>query len=124
MRHAVAIAVELQSYVFVNQRLNGVAIIRRDDRQASESIGLETIDRALSCFAVQAPVGDLIEPLTRLAVHVVDVQEIAQRPEVLPHITDTATFYFPLLPSTRLIAGTRIKVELTGKGQEARVEAN
>ena len=124
MRHAVAIAVELQSHVFVNQRLDGVAIIRRDDRQTSEGIGLETIDGALSRFAVQSPIGDLIEPLTRLAVHVVEVEEIAQRPEVLPDVTDATTFHFPLLPATRLIAGARVKVELTGKGQEARVEAN
>jgi hypothetical protein len=40
----------------VNQRLDGVAIIRRDDRQTSEGIGLETIDWTLS----RAPVGLLI----------------------------------------------------------------
>ncbi len=124
MRHAVAIAVELQSHVFVNQRLDGVAIIRRDDRQTSESIGLETIDWALSRFAVQSPVGDLIEPLTRLAVYVVEVEEITQRPEVLPDVTDATAFHFPLLPSTPLIASARAKVELTGKGQKARIEAN
>jgi hypothetical protein len=108
----------------LNQRLDGVAIIRRDDRQTSEGIGLETIDGTLSRFAVQAPIGDLIEPLTRLAVHIVEVEEIAQRPEVLTDVTDATAFHFPLLPATRLIAGARVKVELTGKGQEARVEAN
>jgi hypothetical protein len=73
---------------------------------------------------VQSPVGDLIEPLTRLAVHIVEVEEIAQRPEVLTDVTDATAFYFSLLPSARLIAGARVKVELTGKGQEARVEVN
>src|SRR5438045_2401823 len=124
MRHAVAIAVELQPHVLVNQRLDGVSIIRRDGRQTSEGIGLETIDWALSRFAVQSPIGDLIEPFTRLAVHIVEVEEIAQRPEVLPDVTDATAFHFPLLPATRLIAGTRVKVELAGNGQEARIETN
>src|SRR5205085_8199620 len=118
------IAVELQSHVFVNQRLDGVAIIRCDDRQTSEGIGLETIDGTLSRLAVHSPICDLIEPFTRLAVHIVEVEEIAQRPEVLRDVSDATAFHFPLLPATRLIAGTRVKVELTGKGQEARVEAN
>src|ERR1035441_4706343 len=78
----------------------------------------------LSRFAVQSPIGDLIEPLTRLAVHIVEVKEIAQRPEVLPYVTDTTTFHFSLLPATRLIAGAWVKVDLTGKGQEARIEAD
>ena len=34
------------------------------------------------------------------------------------------TFHFSLFPSTRLIAGAWVKVELTGKGQEARIEAH
>jgi hypothetical protein len=38
---------------------------------------LETIGWTLSRFAVQSPIGDLIEPLTPLAVHVVEVEEIA-----------------------------------------------
>src|ERR1700684_3930146 len=105
MRHAIAIAVELQSYVFVDQRLDGVAIIRCDDRQTSEGVGLEAIDWTLSRFAVQSPVGDRIQPLTPLAVHVAEVEEIAQWPEVLPDVTDTTTFHFSFLPSTRLIAG-------------------
>ena len=123
MGHAVAIAVELQAQVFVNQRLDGVAIILRNDRQRAEGIGLETIDGALSRFAVQSPVGDLVEPLTRLAVHVVEIEELAQRPEVLTDVTDAA-FHFSLFPAARLIAGARIEVELTGKGQKARIEAN
>jgi hypothetical protein len=85
---------------------------------------LETIDGTLSRFAVQSPIGDLIEPLTPLAVHVVEVEKIAQRPEVLPDVTDAATFHFSLLPATRWIAGARVKAELTGKGQETRIEAN
>jgi len=42
----------------------------------------------------------------------------------LADVTDATAFHFPLLPATRLIAGPRVKVELTGKGQEARIEAN
>jgi hypothetical protein len=87
------------------------------------SKGLAAAPRTLSRFAVQSPIGDLIEPLARLAVHIVEVEEIAQRPEVLPDVTDDAAFHFTLLPATRLIAGARVTVELAGKGQEARIEA-
>jgi len=73
---------------------------------------------------VQSPIGGLIEPFTRLAVHIVEVEEIAQRPEVLTDVTDATAFHFSLLPATGLIAGARVEVELTGKGQEARVKAN
>ncbi len=52
MRHAVAIAVELQSHIFVDQRRDGVAIIRCNGRQTSKGVGLETIDGTLSRFAV------------------------------------------------------------------------
>jgi hypothetical protein len=85
---------------------------------------LEAIDWTLSRFAVQSPIGDLIKPFTALAVHVVEVEKIAQWPEVLPDVTDAATFHFSLFPSTRLIAGARVKVELTGKRQETWIEAN
>ena len=59
MRHAVAIAIELQAQIFVDQRLDGVAIIIRDDRQRAEGIGLEAIDGSLSGFTVESPIGDL-----------------------------------------------------------------
>ena len=39
MRHAVAIAVELQAEIFVDQRLDGVAIVVRDDRQRAQGFG-------------------------------------------------------------------------------------
>ena len=42
----------------MDQRLDGVAIIVGDDRQRAQGFGLETIDRALAGFAMQALVGD------------------------------------------------------------------
>ena len=72
---------------------------------------------------MHSPIGDLIEPFTRLAVHIGQVEEIAQRPEVLPDITDGA-FHFPLLPGRCDVTGARVKAEFAGKGQEARIEAN
>ena len=106
------------------QGLDGVALIRCDVRQSPKGVRLETIAWPLSRFAVQSPIGDLIEPLTSLAVHIVEVEKIAQLPEVLPHVTDAATFHLSLLPSTGLITGARVKVEITGKGQEPRMDAN
>ena len=71
---------------------------------------METIHRPLSGFTVQSLVGDLVEPLTRLTVHIMEIEEIAQRPEVLPHVTNTPAFHLSLLSSTGLIAGAPVKV--------------
>jgi hypothetical protein len=38
--------------------------------------------------------------------------------------TDATAFHFPLFAATRLIARARVRVEVAGKGQEARIEAN
>jgi hypothetical protein len=69
-RHTVAIPLEVQTEVLVNQRLYLVPIVVGDDRQGAQSIGLESIDGALTCFAVQALIGDFCQPLPRLAIDV------------------------------------------------------
>jgi hypothetical protein len=42
----------VQTQVFVDERLHLVAIVIGNDRQGVEGIGLESIDRPLSRFAV------------------------------------------------------------------------
>ena len=61
-RHAVAIAIELQSYVFVDQSLDGVAIIRNDGWQLRRASGWKRSMGRSPRFAVQSPIGDLIQP--------------------------------------------------------------
>jgi hypothetical protein len=62
--------------MYWSQRLDGVAIVRRDDRQLSKGMGLETIDGTFARFAVQSPISDLIKPLTPLAVHVMEIKRV------------------------------------------------
>jgi hypothetical protein len=45
MRHAVAIAVELQTDVFMHQRLDGISVVGHDDRQRTERGRYKTVDR-------------------------------------------------------------------------------
>ena len=58
MWHAVSIAIELESQIFVNQRFDRVAVVVRNDGQRTEGLGLEALYRALPCLAVQSLVGD------------------------------------------------------------------
>ena len=73
---------------------------------------------------MKAHVGDLGQPLPRLAVHIVQISELAQRPEILAHVSDTAAFHFSFLPATSLIAGPRDEVVFAGECQETRMDAH
>jgi hypothetical protein len=75
-------------------------------------------------FAMQALIGDFGQPLPRLAVHIVQIGELAQRPEVLADVSDAAAFHFSFFPAAGRIAGPRVKVVFAGEGQEARIEAH
>ena len=73
---------------------------------------------------MKALIGYLGQPLSRLAVHIVQVGELAQRPEILAHVSDGAAFHFPFLPAAGRIASPRDEVVFAGERQEARVEAH
>ena len=73
---------------------------------------------------MEALIGNLGQPLSRLAVHIVQVGELAQRPEILAHVSDAAAFHFSFFPATGRIAGPRDEVVFAGEGQETRVEAH
>ena len=62
-------------------------------------------------------VGDLIHPLTYLAVYVAKVSEAAQRPESLPQITDAARMWLPL-PTTDSFQTVEVKsIDAPGQRQ-------
>ena len=72
---------------------------------------------------MQASVGNFAQPLPHLPVHIVQIGELAQRPEVLAQVTDGA-FDFPFLPAACGIAGVRDKAIFTSKAEEARMKAD
>jgi hypothetical protein len=84
--HTVAVSIEVQTQVFVDERLHLVAIVIGNDGQGAEGIGLESIDRPLSRFAVLTLVSDFCQPLSRLAIHIMQIGELTQRPETLARI--------------------------------------
>ena len=64
-----------------------------------------------------------VEPLPHLPIHVREIGEGAQRPEVGTEIGD-ALFHLAFFPARAGITGTRVKVVLAGEGEEARLEAH
>ena len=113
----VTVAVERQTQVFVDQRFGGVAVVVRDDRQWPQSLGLETFERALTRLAMYPLIGDFCQPLPRLPVHVMQIGKLAQRPEILAKISDSA-LDFPFFPAAGGIAGMRVEAIFTGEGEE------
>ena len=74
-------------------------------------------------FAMTALIGDFLQPLAGLSVHIGQIGEGAQRPEVLAHITD-GSFDFAFLPSRRYVTGARNETAFASESEEARVEVD
>lgn len=119
VRHTVAIAVELYTEIFVHQHLDMIAMIVRNDRQWFQRGGLKTIQGPLPGFAMLPWVGDFREPLADLAIDILQIGELAQRPEALTGIADGA-LHFALLPAGCRIAGPRVEAVFPSKGERAR----
>ena len=81
--------------------------------------GLKAIHRPLAGFAMLALIGDFGQPLPRLAIHIVQIGELAQRPEVLAEIADGA-FDFAFFPAAGRIAGARVEAVFASEAEEAR----
>src|SRR5450432_305331 len=64
-------------------------------------------------------IGDLGQPLPYLAIHVVKIGELTERPEVLTEIADGA-LDLSLFPSARRVASPRIEATLTRESEKAR----
>jgi len=68
--HAVAVAIERQSEIFVDQSLGAIPIIGHDDRQSSQSLGLKARCGSFSGFAMATLIGHLFQPVSRLQVDI------------------------------------------------------
>lgn len=68
-----AIAIELPAKILLHQGLSGVAVIRSEGWERSQTIRVEAIARSLAAFTVQSLVGDFVQPLPRLEIHIGDV---------------------------------------------------
>ena len=75
MRDAVAIAIELHFETLVNKCLDGVAVIIRDPPAAG--VGAEAMGGSLPGLMMEALAGYLGQPLSRLAVYIVQVGKLA-----------------------------------------------
>ena len=80
---------------------------------------LKTLQGPLPCFAMQPLVGDFREPLADLAIDIVQIGELTQRPEALTGIADGA-LHFAFLPTRRRIARPRIEAVFASEGEKAR----
>ncbi len=94
-------------------------MIVRNDRQRFQRGGLKAVDGPLPGFAMLPLVGDFREPLAGLAIHIMQIGELTQRPEVLAGIADGA-LHFAFFPTRRQIAGPRVEAIFAGEGEKAR----
>jgi hypothetical protein len=63
---------------------------------------------------VESLIGNFGEPLSRLAVHIVQVGEVAQWPEILAHVPNTAAFYFSFGLSRQLHPVVTVRGNISG----------
>jgi hypothetical protein len=92
MRHAVAVPVELNAEILVDQRVGGIAIIVGDDGQRPQCLPLKAIYRPLAGFTMQALIGDSGQPLPDLAIDIVQVRGGFYAPSVAIGGGNPATF--------------------------------
>jgi hypothetical protein len=67
-RHATAVSIEGQSQIFVHQNFDVVAIVRCEEWQRPNCLGLEAVIGELACLAMLATVGDSPAPSARIRV--------------------------------------------------------
>ena len=72
---------------------------------------------------MNSSIGDFLEPLPHLVVHVGQIGEGAQGPETGAQVGD-AGLNLSLFPSRTGITGSGIEAILAGEGEEARIEAD
>lgn len=77
MGNAVPIAIEAKPEIFLNRGFGRVAVVVRNDRQRTQCFGFEAIHRTFAGLAVRASIGDFVQPLPYLPVHVVQIGELA-----------------------------------------------
>ena len=67
---AIAVAIERQPEIFVDQSLGGIPIVGHDYGQSAQSLGLKAHCGSFSGFAMAALIGDLFQPVSRLRVDI------------------------------------------------------
>src|SRR5437773_2057186 len=122
-RHTVAITVKRQTEVFVHERVTTIAIVGCNRRQRPHGFRTKTFFGCLTGFAMTALIGDLLEPLASLRVDVGQVDEAAQRPEVLTHVADGA-LHFTFFPSSRHMTCTRNEAIFPCEAQKPGIESH
>ena len=83
----------------MNQGFDIIPVIGRKCRQPMQRPRLKAIYWPLARLPVKALIGHFLQPLMRLAIDIVEIRELAQRPEVLANIADADTFYFAFFPA-------------------------
>ncbi len=83
VRNTITVAIEVHPEIFMHQGLDGVTMVIRDNRQGPQRVRLKPVDGPLASFPVLPLVGHFSEPLPRLAIYVVQIGKLAQRPETL-----------------------------------------
>src|SRR6516164_2773573 len=73
---------------------------------------------------MQALVSNFRQPLARLAVHVVQIGELPQRPEILAGVSNPAAFYLSFFPATGWVAGLGHEIVFARESQETGMEAH
>lgn len=116
--HTIAIGIKPKSEILVNEGFAGVAVVVRDDGQRPQGLRLETIERPLARLAVHALISDFGEPLPRLAINIMQIGELTQRPEVLAQVSNGA-FHFSFFPTAGGIAGVREEAIFAGEAKES-----
>jgi hypothetical protein len=77
-----------KTQIFMHERLGDIAAVGKHGGQLPERLRLETFAGRLPGFAMPALVGDFLQPLAGLRVHIGQIGEGTQGPEVLAHITE------------------------------------
>src|ERR1700730_5990367 len=122
-RHAVPVAIEGETHIFMNQRLGQIAIIGDQRWQGAERFRLKPLVRLLAGFAMRALIGDFVDPLACLRIHIGQVGAGGHRPEVLANVSDSA-FDLAFFPRRANVARSGNEIALARKGEEPRIEAD
>jgi hypothetical protein len=69
-RYTVAIAVEAEAEILVNQGLRNVAIVRRNGWHGPQGFWLKALLWSLVGFAMASLIGHFFEPLAHLQIHI------------------------------------------------------
>lgn len=106
-RNRVPVAVKENRKIGMDREGAGVTTVGQRMNEGVERFGFEALAGPLSGGGMQTYIGDGISPLKGLAVHVVEIHEVFEGPEVVPNVVDGAFFNFSLLVGPTDVTGVR-----------------